>query len=59
MRAGQLSVARRYILDREERRIARALRGDRDVAGQPQAQIRGTTDGARPSCSIPSGSAPS
>ena len=42
MHSGFLSVARRYILYREERRIARALRGDRDASGQPQAEIRVT-----------------
>jgi len=42
MQGGELSVARRYILYREERRIARALRGDRDVSGQPQAELRVT-----------------
>ena len=42
MHAGVLSVARRYILYREERRIARALRGDKDASGQPQAEIRVT-----------------
>ncbi|HEX7653250.1 MAG TPA: ATP cone domain-containing protein, partial [Verrucomicrobiae bacterium] len=38
MEAGHHSVARRYILYREERRKARALRGDRDADGLPQAQ---------------------
>ena len=48
MRAGQLSVVRRYILYREERRVARALRGDRDVSGQPLAQVSVTQpDGTR------------
>lgn len=39
MACGEHSVARRYILYREERRRARALRGDRTVDGQPQAQL--------------------
>ena len=39
MEAGHHGVARRYILYREERRKARALRGDRTVEGTPQAQI--------------------
>jgi len=40
MEAGHHGVARRYILYREERRKARALRGDRTVEGTPQAEIR-------------------
>jgi ribonucleoside-diphosphate reductase alpha chain len=39
MEAGHHSVARRYILYREDRRKARALRGERTVEGAPQAQI--------------------
>lgn len=39
MEAGHHSVARRYILYREDRRKARALRGDRTAAGGPQAQL--------------------
>lgn len=39
MEAGHHSIARRYILYREERRKARALRGDRADDGQPQAQL--------------------
>jgi ribonucleoside-diphosphate reductase alpha chain len=39
MEAGHHSIARRYILYREERRKARALRGDRTDDGQPQAQL--------------------
>jgi len=39
MEAGHHSVARRYILYREERRKARALRGERTVEGAPQAQV--------------------
>ncbi|MDE1170439.1 MAG: ribonucleoside-diphosphate reductase subunit alpha [Verrucomicrobium sp.] len=40
MQDGHLAIARRFILYREERRRARALRGDRDVDGQPQAEIK-------------------
>lgn len=39
MEAGHHSIARRYILYREERRKARALRGDRTVEGEPQTQL--------------------
>ncbi|MCI0536227.1 MAG: ribonucleoside-diphosphate reductase subunit alpha [Verrucomicrobiales bacterium] len=39
LEAGHHSVARRYILYREERRKARALRGDRTVEGAPQARL--------------------
>jgi ribonucleoside-diphosphate reductase alpha chain len=39
MEAGHHSIARRYILYREERRKARALRGDRTVEGAPQTQL--------------------
>lgn len=39
MEAGHHSIARRYILYREERRKARALRGERTVEGEPQAQL--------------------
>ena len=39
MEAGHHSIARRYILYREERRKARALRGDRTVDGAPQTQL--------------------
>lgn len=39
MEAGHHSIARRYILYREERRKARALRGDRTAEGTPQAQL--------------------
>src|SRR5258708_145118 len=39
MEAGHHSIARRYILYREERRKARALRGDRTTDGTPQAQL--------------------
>jgi len=39
MEAGHHSIARRYILYREDRRKARALRGDRTVEGTPQAQL--------------------
>ena len=36
---GHVQVARRYIIYREDRRKARALRGDRDVTGQVQAEL--------------------
>jgi ribonucleoside-diphosphate reductase alpha chain len=39
MEAGHHSIARRYILYREERRKARALRGERTVEGLPQVQL--------------------
>jgi ribonucleoside-diphosphate reductase alpha chain len=39
MEAGHHSVARRYIVYREERRRARALRGDRTVTGEAQAEF--------------------
>jgi ribonucleoside-diphosphate reductase alpha chain len=39
MESGHHSIARRYILYREERRKARALRGERTVEGQPQANL--------------------
>ncbi|MBI4660081.1 MAG: ribonucleoside-diphosphate reductase subunit alpha [Verrucomicrobia bacterium] len=39
MEAGHHSAARRFILYREERRKARALRGDRTVEGVPQTQV--------------------
>ena len=39
MEAGHHSIARRYILYREDRRKARALRGDRTVDGAPQTQL--------------------
>ena len=39
MEAGHHGIARRYILYREERRKARALRGERTVEGEPQAQL--------------------
>jgi ribonucleoside-diphosphate reductase alpha chain len=48
MEAGHLGVARRYIVYREEHRKARALRGDRTVEGEPQAQYFVTLrDGSR------------
>jgi len=40
MEAGHHSVARRFILYREERRKARALRGDRTIEGAPQSRIQ-------------------
>ncbi len=39
MEAGHHSIARRYILYREERRKSRALRNDRTVDGQTQTQL--------------------
>src|ERR1700743_3463415 len=39
MEAGHHSIARRYILYREERRKARALRGDRSKEGAPLAGL--------------------
>jgi len=39
MEAGHHGIARRYIIYREERRKARALRGDRTVEGAPQTQL--------------------
>lgn len=39
MEAGHHAVARRYIVYREERKKARALRGARDKEGQPIAQL--------------------
>lgn len=42
MRQGYHSVARRYIVYREDRRKARALRGDRDIYGRPIARLHVT-----------------
>jgi ribonucleoside-diphosphate reductase alpha chain len=39
MEAGHHSIARRYILYREDRRKARALRGERTVEGEPQTRL--------------------
>ena len=48
MASGHHRVARRYVLYREERRKERALRGDRTVDGQLQAQLSVTrSDGSR------------
>ena len=45
---GHVQVARRYIIYREDRRKARALRGDRDVTGHMQAELHITLpDGGR------------
>ena len=45
---GHTQVARRYIIYREDRRKARALRGDRDVTGQVQAELHVTLrDGSK------------
>jgi len=48
MASGQHAVARGFILYREERRKARALRGERTMAGELQAQLTVThADGSR------------
>ena len=48
MGGGHHTVARRYIVYREERRKARALRGERTVDGQAQAHVHVTLpDGSR------------
>jgi len=48
MSQGHVHVARRYIIYREDRRKARALRGDRDVSGQVQESLQVTLrDGSR------------
>jgi ribonucleoside-diphosphate reductase alpha chain len=48
MTQGFIQVARRYIIYREDRRKARALRGDRDVSGNVQAELSITLrDGSR------------
>ncbi|MDB6024205.1 MAG: nrdA, partial [Verrucomicrobiales bacterium] len=48
MAAGCHSVARRYILYREERRKARALRGERTITGARQSELFVTSlDGSR------------
>jgi ribonucleoside-diphosphate reductase alpha chain len=48
MTQGHVQIARRYIIYREDRRKARALRGDRDVAGKIQAELYTTLkDGTR------------
>lgn len=48
MKAGHYSVARRYIVYREDRKKARALRGDTTLAGLPQAELHVTmADGSR------------
>lgn len=39
MTQGHFAIARRYIIYRQERRKARALRGERDVEGHPLAQV--------------------
>lgn len=39
MSQGHHTIARRYIVYREERRKSRALRGERDQSGRPQAQL--------------------
>ena len=48
MTQGHVQVARRYIIYREDRRKARALRGDRDLTGNIQAELHITLrDGSR------------
>ena len=48
MSQGHIHIARRYIIYREDRRKARALRGDRDVSGRTQEEIQVTlADGSR------------
>jgi ribonucleoside-diphosphate reductase alpha chain len=45
---GHVQIARRYIIYREDRRKARALRGDRDLTGHMQAELHITlADGGR------------
>ncbi|MEM1059038.1 MAG: ribonucleoside-diphosphate reductase subunit alpha, partial [Verrucomicrobiota bacterium] len=49
MNQGHHTVARRYIVYREDRRKARALRGERDRTGKPLAQLTvKTADGEEP-----------
>ena len=48
MTQGHVQVARRYIIYREDRRKARALRGDRDLTGNIQEELHVTLrDGGR------------
>jgi len=48
MKAGYYTVARRYIVYREDRKKARALRGDTTLGGLPQAELHVTSaDGSR------------
>ncbi|GMW03843.1 MAG: ribonucleoside-diphosphate reductase subunit alpha [Candidatus Hydrogenedentota bacterium] len=48
MKHGHYSVARRYIVYREERKKARALRGETDLKGAPQAKLHlSLPDGTR------------
>jgi ribonucleoside-diphosphate reductase alpha chain len=48
MAQGHVQVARRYIIYRENRRKARALRGDRDVEGHVQSELHVTLrDGSK------------
>ena len=48
MTQGHVQIARRYIIYREDRRKARALRGDRDLTGAIQAELQVTLrDGSR------------
>ncbi|MFA6240544.1 MAG: ribonucleoside-diphosphate reductase subunit alpha [Candidatus Hydrogenedentales bacterium] len=39
MQSGEYAVARRYIVYREDRKKARALRGETDLQGEPLAQV--------------------
>lgn len=39
MVVGEYEIARRYIVYREKRKTARALRGDQDVQGHPQSEV--------------------
>jgi len=48
MEAGHHSAARRFILYREERRKARALRGDRTIEGAPQVPNACDSPGKEP-----------
>jgi len=48
MTKGHYTVARRYIIYRQERHKARAIRGERDVEGEPMARVSITLpDGSR------------
>jgi ribonucleoside-diphosphate reductase alpha chain len=48
MKSGEYGVARRYIVYREQRKTSRALRGEVDIQGKPQARLYVTQpDGSR------------
>ena len=48
MKSGEFGVARRYIVYREQRKTSRALRGEVDIQGKPQARLYVTQpDGSR------------